>query len=240
MNFLDCTLPTVAENLALDEAMLLLAEEGQFSECLRLWDATSCFVVLGRGSKHAIEVNLAQASFHHIPVFRRISGGATVLAAPGCMFYSALLSLDERPHLRMLDQAHQFVMGRVQAAVAEFLPTVQLQGTCDLTLDNKKVSGNSLRIARDWVLYHGTLLLEMDLSLVDQYLRHPPREPDYREKRSHGVFVQNLGIARHDLAQQLVQSWDASMKVSLDGVLQSKVTELVSSRYSLDSWNLSR
>ena len=47
MNFLDLTLPSVAENLALDEALLLECEAGTGQEVLRLWEWPRPAVVLG-------------------------------------------------------------------------------------------------------------------------------------------------------------------------------------------------
>lgn len=61
------------------------------------------------------------------------------------------------------------------------VPQLAFQGTCDLVVEGKKISCNSVRLGRDWMLYHGTLLLDMDLRLVDCLLKHPPREPDYRQ-----------------------------------------------------------
>ena len=31
-----------------------------------------------------------------------------------------------------------------------------------------------------------------DVTLMERYLRHPPREPDYRRRRSHTAFVEAL------------------------------------------------
>ena len=39
MKLLDYTLPSAAENLALDEALLIAAEEGTGGEVLRLWES---------------------------------------------------------------------------------------------------------------------------------------------------------------------------------------------------------
>ena len=47
MHFLDLTLPSAAENLALDEALLLEAECGRGGEVLRLWEWPAPAVVLG-------------------------------------------------------------------------------------------------------------------------------------------------------------------------------------------------
>ena len=48
MHFLDLTLPTIGENLALDEALLLQAEAGG-GEALRSWEWEQTCVVLGAG-----------------------------------------------------------------------------------------------------------------------------------------------------------------------------------------------
>ena len=49
MRYLDLTLPDAAANLALDEALLLQAEETQCGEVLRVWEWPLPAVVLGAG-----------------------------------------------------------------------------------------------------------------------------------------------------------------------------------------------
>ena len=57
MQRLDLTLPTPAENLALDEALLEWAEEERSDrEFLRLWEAPQPMVVVGRSSRVHAEV----------------------------------------------------------------------------------------------------------------------------------------------------------------------------------------
>jgi lipoate-protein ligase A len=41
-------------------------------------------------------------------------------------------------------------------------------------------------------------LINADLSLIDRYLKHPPREPDYRRGRSHLDFVMSVGTMEID------------------------------------------
>ena len=60
MRLLDLTLPTPAENLAFDEALLNEAEtSSEAIETLRLWEAPAPLVVVGRNSQLDLEVNLA-------------------------------------------------------------------------------------------------------------------------------------------------------------------------------------
>lgn len=239
MQYYEVTLPSVAENLALDEALLEQAQAGPVeTESLRIWQADSPFVVLGRSSRVADEVHDTCAQRKAIPIFRRVSGGATVVAGPGCMFYALVLSLEQRPHLRMIDQAHQFVMGQMQSALQALVPELEFDGTCDLVVNGRKVSGNSVRLIRDWMLYHGTLLLDMDLTLVDRLLKHPPREPKYRAGRTHADFLANLQIPYEAAAGALYAQWPIASKVN--PLPLARIQSLVRDKYSQDSWNLAR
>ena len=57
MQFLDPTLSTLAETLALDEALLLEAEAGRGGEVLRIWEWWQPAVVLGSGCRLAEDVD---------------------------------------------------------------------------------------------------------------------------------------------------------------------------------------
>src|SRR5262245_22119574 len=196
MKLLDSTLPTAAENLALDEALLDAAEAGGLlDEVLRVWEPLQPLGVIGRSSRVAEEVDVDACRAAGVPVLRRASGGAAIVTGPGCLMYSVVLRYDGRQHLRLIDEAHRHVLGIVGAAVESLIPGVEQCGTSDLAIGNRKFSGNSLRCKREHLLYHGTLLYEFDLSLISRLLRMPPRMPGYRDGRSHEEFVMNLGVS---------------------------------------------
>lgn len=209
MHLLDLTLPTPAENLALDEALLEQAEQGSRPvELLRLWEPTDPLVVIGRASKLHEEVDFATCDTRGVPVLRRSSGGATIVTGPGCLMYAVVLSYQLHPQLGSLDVCHRYVMQRIQAALAKEVPQVDFQGTCDLTLNGRKFSGNSLRCKRTHLIYHGTLLYDFDLTLIHELLQTPPRMPDYREGRPHESFVTNIPITRDILRKRLIEAWE--------------------------------
>ena len=120
--YLDLTLPSLAENLALDEALLDEAEAaGQPLETLRVWESRSLGVVIGRSSRLAVEVREEACREAGRPVLRRISGGAAVVVGPGCLMYALVLSLRLRPRLRAIDQAHTEVLDTIAAALRQAL-----------------------------------------------------------------------------------------------------------------------
>ncbi len=233
---LDLTLPTPAENLALDEALLEAAEAGEGpAEVLRLWELPQPCVVIGRSSRLLTEVNEAACQQLQIPVLRRCSGGAAVVAGPGCLMYSVVLSYERHPSLHLLDQAHAFVLDTLVRALSTLAPGVERLGTSDLTRNRLKFSGNSLRCKRDFLLYHGTILYQFPLGLISRCLGVPPRQPQYRQGRSHERFVDNFPATRQELNAAITQAW--SVCAVLDHWPAARVAQLVQQRYSQASWN---
>ena len=55
---------------------------------LRFWEPNKPFVVVGYANQAAREVDLEACRKLGIPVFRRCTGGGTVLQGPGCLNYS--------------------------------------------------------------------------------------------------------------------------------------------------------
>jgi lipoate-protein ligase A len=248
---LDLTLPTPAENLALDEALLDQAEhENSAAEFIRLWESPQPIVVLGRSSRWEHEVDESACSARQIPILRRSSGGAAIVAGPGCLMYAVVLSYKLRPELRDIRRAHAFALDRSAASLCGLGFPVARAGTSDLIMGNpltdfsslrtpysglKKFSGNSLRAKRTHLLYHGTLLYSFDLALIEMCLRTPPRQPEYRGARSHADFVTNLPIGRGDLLRAVDAAWPASGQ--LHDWPAAQVAKLVAERFSHESWN---
>ena len=238
-----------AKNLAYDEALLEVidsqAEEGGHAavETLRVWDMPCYCVVLGRSSKATREAQLEACARGGVPVLRRCSGGSTILAGAGCLMYSVVLSIDTKPQLAMIDSAHQFVMDRLLATVKACGLDATREGICDLVHNDKKFSGNALRIKKHAVLYHGTLLYSLDIQLLEKLLGKPDREPEYRQGRPHSDFVTNIPVSRGALVRELRETFQAFEDWSQfpdKNALELKANYLLTERYSRDQWNLAR
>lgn len=210
MRLLDLTLDSPAENVALDEALLDEAEAAtEPMETLRLWESPSPMVVVGRSSRISEEVCWEACARLGIPVLRRASGGAAVVLGPGCLVYGLVLNLQHRPALRMVEQAHRMVLDRLADALRRWVPGICRRGTSDLALGEAKFSGNSVRLKRRCLLYHGTLLYNFPLELVEKCLAMPPRQPAYREGRPHRAFLTNLPLSGEIIRRAVAAAWCA-------------------------------
>ncbi len=239
MKLLELTLETPEENLALDEALLQVAEAGEneTDEVLRLWESPSHVVVLGRSSDAQAEVNLGACQERGIPVLRRTSGGATVLIGPGCLMYAVVLSYEQRPQLRMIEAAHQFVLERLRQAIEPQVPEIAMRGTSDLTLNLRKFSGNSLKCRQRHLLYHGTIVYDFSMELISECLAAPARQPEYRDGRAHQEFVANIALDPDALRSQLAHAWNATSP--LEHSPGTETARLVAERYSQAKWRIS-
>jgi lipoate-protein ligase A len=209
MQFLDVTLPTLAENLALDEALLLEAEAGRAAEVLRIWEWPAPAVVLGAGGRLAEDINEEACRQDAVPILRRASGGGTVLLGPGCLLFSLVLSYERSPVLREVLFSYGYILDRVRAALKGLVPGIERAGTSDLAAEGRKFSGNSQQRKRTHLLHHGTLLYRFDIDTIGRYLRLPARQPDYRRNREHAAFLTNLSVAAGALTRRLRQAWEA-------------------------------
>jgi lipoate---protein ligase len=236
---LELTLLTPAENVALDEALLDWAESGNDDrEVLRVWESPVPMVVAGRSSRVPAEIDVARCNKQGISIVRRSSGGASIVAGPGCLMYAVVLSYNLRPELRDITRAHQFVLDRMRNSLKAATRQISRAGTSDLVLANdeqRKFSGNSLRVKRSHCLYHGTLLYDFDLKLISTCLKTAPRQPEYRASRQHDDFVTNLPHSRKQLIDAVSVAFPTDGE--LDDVPMKLVGELVATRFGREDWN---
>lgn len=207
MHRLELTLHDLTENLAADEALLTEREEHpELGEILRFWEIPDYAVVLGSGGIIADDVNLDACTRDGVPIARRSSGGGTVLLGPGCLLYSLLLDMESNAALAGISTSYEFIMGRMAAALAG---GATVEGSCDLALGGLKFSGNAQQRKRRFLLHHGTILLDFDLTQTSRYLKVPPRQPEYRAGRHHEAFIRNLGESTERVKGMIAKAWGA-------------------------------
>ncbi len=234
MKFLDLTLPSPQANLALEEALLEWGEAND-EQCLRLWESTTYFVVLGAGSPITTDVNIPACAKRHIPILRRCSGGGTVMQGAGCLNYTLVLDKKAQGGLETIASTSDTVLAGIARAIAACGGgSVEVKGYSDLTTGSLKFSGNAQRRRKRFILFHGTILHSFDLSLLSTCLCTPEKMPDYRQGRDHKRFVTNLSIDAARLRQEIQREWKA--RETLLTWPSDRTEELASGRYADQGW----
>jgi lipoate-protein ligase A len=239
MRWLDITFATPAENLACDDVLLNMVEEETHEEFLRFWESPQHFVVLGSSNKVYEEVHVDVCRADSIPIVRRHSGGGAVLQGPGCLNFSLVLVIHPDGPTRNITETTRFIMQRHANALAAVLGRpVDVRGSSDLTIGNRKFSGNAQRRRLKALLFHGTFLLQFDLALMEKYLKRPARQPAYRQQRAHSDFVCNIGVDAQRIKHALIAAWRAVMH--RDGLPIAQIEDLARAKHSSPEWVFSR
>ena len=162
---------------------------------LEIYRAPTTAVVLGKGSKPEVELNLEACARDEIPILKRHGGGCAVVIDPGNVIVSLVLPTEGITGSRMyFDRISKWLIGKLaDVGIAD----VYQDGISDLVMDDRKIGGSSIQRSKDHLYYSSTLLVEPRLDLIDKYLKHPPREPEYRRGRSHREFLGRLQIQVH-------------------------------------------
>lgn len=235
MHFLDTAYATPAEHLACDDVLLDLCEEGEGDGVLRIWIPEDLFVVVGYTNEAAREVDLAACSAAGIPLLRRTTGGGTVVQGPGCLNYALIMPQGMDPALATITGTNRFVLGRFAAALTPLLGReVAVRGHTDLALGEKKFAGNAQRRRGHSVLFHGTLLLDFDIRIIERLLPFPSTQPVYRRSRSHADFLTNLHATAADVTGALRACWSATAAAAEPPL--DRVRRLARERYEDPGW----
>lgn len=256
--------------LAIDEAIALfygkLRHEG-FRGGLRMW-ANHPSIVFGLTCRpeenlhpSVIEEFGSRSLFSRVKseqnkntpfICRRTSGGGTVLHGPGNINYSIYLSLTRNPELFSVKNSYEKILGIVRRALDAQGLHCEVRGQSDLVIADdsgmlKKISGNSQFRKYGILVHHGTLITRSTLieNIHDQLL-HPPKEPDYREKRTHRDFLGSLpdtfdfssfyGVLSRELTAQFAESEIKPLALQDKTVILRAARRLVKETYARKEW----
>lgn len=186
----------VASALAAEDERLARAEAAAW-----LWEPAGTAVVLGLSGSEERDLVGKNVRADGLPVLRRRSGGGTVLLAPGVLCFGLVLPRDAAlpvekgatPAPRALARS---ILAPLAAALGkEFGLPARVAGLGDLAVGDRKLCGTAQKWTARAVLFHGSLLVSLDLALFERYLKPPPRAPEYRRHRTHADFCTTLAAA---------------------------------------------
>ena len=231
------TLPTVHENLALDEAILVEADEEGLGPLLRFWEQPDYAVVLGSSRRLRDEVHVARCAEDGVPIARRTSGGGTVVIGPGALNVTFVLPTDFAPELATVDGAQAYVLGAVAGGLGRHAPGVEVKGSGDLTIGGRKFSGSAQRRLRRRLMVHATIMHDFAIRRIARYLQTPARQPAYREGRTHEEFLMNIPLRRRILIESIRSAWPRSTLLhATSDVPRDRLETLRAERFADRSW----
>ena len=225
-------------NLALEEVLLNNVQQGQC--ILYLWQ-NAATVVIGRNQNPWRECRIGRLEEDGGHLARRLSGGGAVYHDKGNLNFTFLCNdkdYDLQKQLSVIVEAC-----RANGVEAE------ISGRNDILVQGCKFSGNAFYHSGGKSYHHGTLMVDVNLEQVEQYLKPSPAK-----LKAKGVAsVRSRVINLHDLApsmnckslsQDMIHAFEKVYKLQSKELkieeLDSNAIELLRQRNSSKEWLFGR
>jgi lipoate---protein ligase len=155
-----------------------------------IWVPDDFFIVLGNSNKPWENLIIKHILDDGIAVYKRPSGGETVILTPNTLVISIKVILEKFSN----PTAHfQYFNEKIMEALHQLdIRDLYHRGISDISLGDKKILGSSIYRSRKVLFYHAVLNVSEDINTIERYIKHPAREPDYRNGRTHHDFVTSL------------------------------------------------
>ena len=226
MEYINHCLPTLKENLAFDEAMLLEREaDPTRGNILRVWKMDTLAVAMGSGGKINEEVHYALCCREGVEVQRRSSGGGTVVVGAGCLLYTVVMDSQIDLALGTISGSYERILEPLAKALSRPDREVTRKGISDLALGELKISGSAQQRKRRFIQ-------------IPRLLPQPPRQPHYRLDRDHASFTVNLDLTEEEAIETLRKVFKADIQGTHppDACIQRSYSE----RFNDPTWVIRR
>jgi len=158
MYYLESASMDPAWNLALEQ--FVFDQLGPREDCFMLWQNDRTIVV-GKYQNVLEEINSTYVKEHGITVVRRLSGGGAVYHDRGNLNFTFVARDCQGGMIDFSSFCRPVV-----DALREMGVPAQINGRNDMTIGDKKFSGNAQYLRQGRVMHHGTLMFDSDLEAV--------------------------------------------------------------------------
>lgn len=148
------------ENLAVEEYLFDNLRQGFF--VFYLWQNKNT-VVIGRNQNAYLECKVESLLDNGGKLARRMSGGGAVYHDLGNLNFTFIFNKDDYDLLKNFSA--------IILALKKFNINAVISGRNDMTVDNKKISGNAFLNVNNKVCHHGTLLVDADIKNMTKFLK---------------------------------------------------------------------
>ena len=165
-------------------------------QLLFLWQNRDA-VVIGRNQNPWAECHLQKIKEDGVHLVRRESGGGAVFQDIGNMNFTFLSSK------KAYDKKRNYEI--IINALKHFGIHAEMQGRNDIVVNGAKVSGSAFRESIDRAFHHGTLMIDVNLTRLGQYLTPSPKKLLAKGVKSVRSRVANLREFHPTISKELLR-----------------------------------
>jgi lipoate-protein ligase A len=189
-----------------------LLDQDQINLQYFLWQPDRTYIVLGKSNDPESSLHLDLAQNDKVSITKRPSGGESVILSDKTLVIAFVSENDE--YNKPLDFFRKSNL-KIMKALEKWpgVKDLHQRGISDISVNNIKIAGSAIYRNQDKLFYHCVLNVSEDISLFERYLKHPKREPDYRQGRSHSNFATNLQQLGYEInISDLIRHFDQEFK----------------------------
>jgi len=162
-----------------------------------IWRPDRRYIVLGRSNKAETALHIDEVLKDNIEVYKRPSGGQTVLLSTNTLVISVKLKIKNTLDThKYFDIINKKIIDSLSVLGVEYLC---MKGISDISIGEKKILGSSIFRKKETLFYHAVLNVSESVNVIAKYLKHPSKEPDYRKGRNHMDFVTSIYAEGYEL-----------------------------------------
>lgn len=185
-------------NLSLEEILAKTAKKDE--AILYLWQNADT-VVVGKHQNVFAECNYPLMKSDGVRLARRKTGG-------GAVFHD-----DKNLNFTFINAREDYDLQRnqhiIKRAMSYFGLECEISGRNDISYDGRKFSGNAFFMGKDFAIHHGTIMLDVDLTRLEQYLKVDPSK------------LLNKGVA--SVRARVINLKTVAPHMSIDGIKQALI-----------------
>lgn len=156
----------IGYNLATEQYLM---DDKDFDEPLLLFYYQDPCIIVGRNQNTLEEINQEYIAEHNIQVTRRLSGGGAVYDDLGNVSFSFVVDRDDE----RFGDFKAFTKPIVDALRDMGATGIEVSGRNDILVNGKKFSGNAMYVKNGKMFSHGTLMFDVDQSVIGHALNVP-------------------------------------------------------------------
>jgi len=232
-----------AWNMALDEVLLLKSMSSSTANydipILRLYGWQPPAVSIGYFQSMDEEVDVEKCKQMSIDVVRRITGGGAVLHESELTY-----SFITKVYPKNIMESYNLICEPVVICINKLGFNAKFAPLNDITVDNKKVSGNAQTRKKNVLLQHGTILLDVNVEKMFSVLKVPCEKIKDKMMMINDVKARVMGLNKtfeqvaYNLKECFSEKFAAEIIVdSLTTEERENTTKLANDKYTSDSWN---
>lgn len=156
----------IGYNLATEQYLM---NNKDFDEPILLFYYQKPCIIVGRNQNTLEEINQDYVAKHNIQVTRRLSGGGAVYDDLGNVSFSFVVDRDDD----RFGDFKAFTKPIVDALKEMGATSIEVSGRNDILVNGKKFSGNAMYVKDNKMFSHGTLMYDVDQTVIARALNVP-------------------------------------------------------------------